>query len=522
MNAFSNFRLDRNKLLILLSLSLLVSGRVLLQLFLYRSGFISLSADEFGRTILAARWAQSPHTVWHGVWLPFHMYIFGTALRIIWEMLYVPRIIVISLGAISILLMYMMASRLLESRRIGLISAFLLAANPIHVWLSSTPLTAIPNATLIFATVLSHILYLKRNEQKYIFFGAFSLALANGFRFESWMFSIIYSISLVGNGTLLYWRKELDFRQSLYLVFGAIIPWLFPIAWIVGNYVETDNPLFFLEFVRSYKLTWYGQSRSYRNYLETFLIIDPFATVLAIFGFVICLLRNSRSSAVRWYVTMAIVPFALFAYLHGGQKEPQGNYFRYLAFFVFFSYPVVAYLIDLGVNFVVKSRKMHRILVVLIIGLLCATQINMAFQFVNDPAAEGLEVGKRIKTLRSEYPELSQRPVLIELSYWQYLAIHVGANDISSLLYDRELDTDLRQSPSLLVTDLEAFRNCLSYFDVSFVIVKSPDLRNIIESDLLLMPSEEIGSYNFYQIPWSLLEGDMTNQLCPLTFGSGF
>ncbi len=95
---------NRNKLLIPIGLVSLVSGRLFLQVMLYRFGFMSLSADEFGRTVLAARWARDPHAVWSGVWLPFHMYLFGAALRLKWEMLYVPRIIVTVFGFISMTL----------------------------------------------------------------------------------------------------------------------------------------------------------------------------------------------------------------------------------------------------------------------------------------------------------------------------------------------------------------------------------------------------------------------------------
>jgi hypothetical protein len=513
-------RSNRNKLLVPIGLSLLVSGRLLLQVMLYRSGFMSLTADEFGRTVLAAVWAQNPYTVWKGAWLPFHMYTFGAALRLKWDLIYVPRIAVILLGCTSILLTYLLTSRLMECRRIGLISAFLLAVNPVHIWLSSTPLTAMPYATCALAAVLSLVLYLKQNGQRYIYLGACMLALANGYRYEAWVLSAVFSLSLVGNGILLYKRKALDFRQSLNLILGAIIPWLFPIAWMVGNYVETGNPLFFLESVKSYKLTWYGQGQDYRNYWHTFLKIDPVATIFVALGLVICLLRHKKSWAVRWYVIIVVVPLVVFVYLHGGQIEPQGNYYRYLAFFVFITYPAIAYLIDFGADFVAKSRVVGWIRVALVLGLMGTNQTYRVFQFVNDRSADGLQVGQRIRELRSEHPELSQRPVVIELSYWQYLAIHVGANDVASIVYDRVLDFERRQSLSLLVTDEQAFRDCLSLYRVSYVIVKSPELCAIVESSLGVSPLEEINSYVFYPVPERLLEANTTTQrACPLILG---
>ena len=488
-------------LVYLLGIILLLIAKLSLQVLLYRSGFEALTADEFAWTVLAAHWAQSPYAAWSGRWLTFQRYVFGTALRLRWDLLYVPRAIVILLGAISIVLMYQLASRLFESRKIGLVSAILLAVNPVHAWLSSTPLAEMPQMTLILASMLNFVLYLKSKRRRCIYVSAFMLALAGGFRYESWMFSIVFSLYLIGEGILQFWRKDADIKQSLTLIAMAFIPWMFPVAWIIGNYMEMGDPLYFITGKKLYKLTWYGPGRSYNYYLQTFLKIDPYATVLGVLGLVICLLRYRKSRAIQWYVAMAVIPFSVFAYLHGGQIEPQGNFFRYLALFIFISYPGVACLIDLGINFVAKSQTTRMILLVLILGIMVTTQTRTTFQFVNDPAADGLEVGERIRALRVEHPELSQRPVLIELSYWQYLAIHVGANDISLLMYDRELDIEHRQTSSLLLSGPDTVRKYLALYDISYVVVRSPELEEAVEQALGILPFEEVNAYFFYQIP---------------------
>ncbi len=499
-----NFPLaSKKKLFIPIELILLVSGRLLLQLMLYRAGFMALTADEFGRTVLAARWAQHPYMLWNGPWLPFHMYLFGTALRLKMEMLWVPRVIVILFGALSILLMYLLTSQLFGSRRVGLISAFLLAVNPVHVWLSSTPLTEIPHATFALAGLLGLVLYLKYGKQRYIYLGAFALALASGFRFEAWILSIFFDLALIWSGIQLYKQGALDSKRLFNLAVGSMIPWLFPVAWMAGNYLETGNPLYFMEYIKTYKLTWYGRHGSYLHYLKTFLRIDPYTTVLAIFGIGLCWLHHPKSWAVRWYSVVMVAPFLLFAYLHGGQTEPPGNYFRYLSFFIFLIYPAVAYLIDTVVSFVGRSWLNKRGvlgLLFLILGVMGLTQTYRTFQFVNDPSAEGLAVGQRIRSLRVEHPEIAQRPVLIELSYWQYLAIHVGANDVSSIVYDRTLDLEHRQSSSFIATNAEALRDYLTRYQFSYVVVKSPELRSIIEQNLGILPSEEVNGYAFYRL----------------------
>ena len=345
------------------------------------------------------------------------------------------------------------------------------------------------------------------------------LTLANGFRYESWMISIVFSVYLIGEGILHFWHRDSDIRQFLTLMIVAAIPWVFPLGWIIGNYIKIGDPLYFLTYQTWYKPTWYGQSRSYNYYLQTFLRIDPYATVLSIVGLITCLFRYRKSRDVQCFVAMVVIPFSVFACLHGGQIEPQSNYFRYLALFIFITYPAIACLIDLAINFVAKSQAQRGMLLMLIACTMASTQTYTTFQFVNDPAADGLKVGQRIRALRREYPSLSQRPMLIEGSYWQYLAIHVGANDISHLVYDRYLDFERSPSPSLLLSDIETVRSCLAFYNISHIIVKSPELVEVIENGLGILPSEEVNNYVFYQVPVSLMEEDNASQKsCPSEF----
>lgn len=516
----SNFRA---KWQIPVYLVLIIIGRLILQVALYRSGFLSLTADEFGRTVSAARWSQNPTIVWAGSWLPFHTYLLGLAFWIKWDLLYVPRVIVIFLGALSIPLMYGLAVQLTGSRRVGMMSALLLAVNPAHTWLSSTPLSAVPYSFLTLVAITSSTLYFRNNRKLFLYLAGLALAVANGFRFESWVLSAIFSLFIVGNGVCLIAKKVSGLSQSVNLIIVALLPWIFPSIWIVVAYLENGIPLVLLDSIRSYKSAWYGQSSSYLNYLKTFLRIDPYATIFGVLGLMFYLMRHRKSWAARWYSVIAIAPLIVFILLHGGQVEPQGNYFRYLTSFVIITYPALGYLIDNSVNFFAQSKRTEAFVIGLILGILIITQVRTTFRFTNDPSADGLLVGQRIKTLRLEYPELSQRPVLIELVYWQYLSIHIGANDISHIIYDRELDIERRQSTSLLLTNIDAFRDCMASHEFSYIILKSPDLRAVVERNLKLSPSEEINDYAFYQGSEGFLnENNAPGGICPLTSPSDY
>lgn len=512
----------QNKRWDLIALALLLSLRLFIQLAVYKAGFISLTADEFGRTIAAAIWSQHPTFELHGIWLPFHTYLIGTALLVKWELLWVPRLITILMGLATIVLMYLLASSLFESRKAGLISAFLLSVNPAHIWLSGAPLTEMPNAMLVLAAMYAFSLYLKSSKRSYLFTAACILAVANGFRFESWLISLMFTLTLLGMGLFRMIKRKIQTGEMLNLVMAACIPWLFPLGWVAGNYIETRNPFYFSDVVRDYNLLWYGHEISYTRYLDTFLKIDPYLTFLGLAGVISSYLLNKRSKAVQWYVAVTILPLVAYILLQGGQTQPPGNYIRYFAQFTFLFYPALGYL------WVRITQALHSkafiFMPLLFLVLVAITQLRAAFQFTNDPAAEGLAVGLAIRELRAQNPEISDQPVVIELSYWQYLAIHVGANDIDRIVYDRAWDIASRSSQPLLTTDERLFQSCLKLYDVSYVVVKEPELRAVMESKLQLQPVNVVNGYAIYPVSASSLTDVPADAAvpCPLPFGSGY
>jgi len=274
----------------ILYLASLILIRLILHALLYHHGFESLTADEFGRTILAARWAQHPYNLLSGPWLPFSIYLHGLALMFVWELLWVPRVLTIITGILSIIVFYDLNVALFEEPKIGRIGAFLLTLNPVHIWLSSTPLTEGPYTLLVFCFLYSSILYLKTENRKYLYLSIFWLTIANGFRFEAWIVSMIFTL-LMGIFVAKNFRgkKLTDILKDFAII---TIPWIFPLIWIVANYINTHDPLATFNLIKSYKRAWYFGEGGLKQYVNAFLTNDPFLTTLfpigAILGFKWC------------------------------------------------------------------------------------------------------------------------------------------------------------------------------------------------------------------------------------------
>ncbi len=478
---------------------LLLVSRLTMQWLLLRAGFEALSADEFGRSVLAAQWARAPYALWHGFWLPFHTYLVGSAVGLHWELLWVPRALAIGFGLCSIGLMAWLGRRLFNSWRVGGIAALLLMLNPVHLWLSTTPLTEIMHTALLLACLVGAVGYLQSGRHVDLAGGTLALALANGFRFEAWMSSAVWSLLFVGIAGWRVWQGSAR-REAGVLVLAALVPWLFPVMWMAESVRATGHPLAFSQAITTYKLTWYGPSRSFANYLPPLLQMDPLATVLTLPALLGVLATSRRRAERRWFVAVAGLPFALFLALHGGQQEPPGNYLRYLAPFLFMGYPALAWLL-VRVATLGTTPRWRTGLLAGLLGLVVCVQVPQSLRFSNDPAAQGVAVGRHIRALRAADVRLGSRPVLIELAYWQYLAIHVGANDLEGILYDRPLDFERRASTSMLLAPPDVVRACLAARDISMLVLESEALRAVAEIQLGLTPAQTVNGYTFYPLP---------------------
>lgn len=274
--------------------------------------------------------------------------------------------------------------------------------------------------------------------------------------------------------------------------------------------------MYFLDGIKTYKLINYGHNISYARDLETWFRIDPFLVVLAIPILILIYLRNSKAPDALVYLAVVTVPFAIYLILHGGQLEPPGNYYRYSGLFIFLFYPGFGYLLNSSVT-ILKTRTASIALLFLFLVIFAAFQLQRTFRFTNDPASDGLAVGFALQDLRSRDPVIAERPVIVERSYWQYLAIQVGANDIDHIIFDRKLDYS-QSTPSLLLSDFDQFVFCLDYYHPGYLLLKSPELKQIAENKLHLSSVKEINGYTFYPINETLkFNSGAMNMSCSLS-----
>jgi hypothetical protein len=234
--------------------------------------------------------------------------------------------------------------------------------------------------------------------------------------------------------------------------------------------------------------------------LATTIKIDPLYVTLIIVILITLLTLKKQVSGIGWYLWITIAPMIIFVFFHGGQTEPEGNWIRYLAPFLFMTYPLIAASILSIIRQFIRSPQFQKIVLMIIISCLVFIQVHTAFNFTNDPAAEGLQLGIELKKLRQNNPLSTGKPVIIELQYWQYLATEVGMNDITTVLYDRPLDLEFRKSKSLIISNPELFQDCIKDYDVAYIAVQSPDLKAVIEKKFSFPVISNVNNFSIYNV----------------------
>ena len=189
-----------------LCLTTLILLKTVLQLGLYFVGYSAYGADDFARSLTADYWLYYRRfdlgwEGWLGLggsgWLPFSDYLFGLALAIYRDIYLTPKIVNLALSAIAVVAVYLLG-RQLFGRAAGFFAACLFAFQPWHVWLGISGMTSdLSSVVLVALFGVFLVRWLETDTARDLLAAAAFLGVANGFRYENWFFSCVFSLFLL-------------------------------------------------------------------------------------------------------------------------------------------------------------------------------------------------------------------------------------------------------------------------------------------------------------------------------------
>jgi hypothetical protein len=204
--------------------------RAVHQMALSSAGFFSVSADEVARGIRAAQWAQAPSfslVQYDNAWLPFELFLSGTALRVIGDVVVVPRVVVFVASCSLLAGLFALARRLFDSTLTSLLTVVIAAALPWFAWLSGTPM---PDIYFLAAFVWGLVLFVDAPARPRRWIGAgVCFSIATGFHVQAWIF--VASACALALARFAAQTERSDRRQ--------LAPWLAGLCVLSGVFVIT-------------------------------------------------------------------------------------------------------------------------------------------------------------------------------------------------------------------------------------------------------------------------------------------
>ncbi len=222
-----------------LSLLFLISLKIFFQIILLSTGFRWLSADDYCRTVISYNWLQKPE-ISSGVWLPFHFWLNGFFMMFIRDLFVAATVISLIFSTLS-LFFFFKSIEIAFNRRTAFWSSVIFIFFPFQAWLGISGLPEPIFFFFILGGLYFFLLWKTKNQKRYLFLAAVSIALSNGFRYEGWLFSITLII-LVS----LDFFKEKKFSKLFFInILIASVSLITIIWWLILNYIDNKDFFYF-------------------------------------------------------------------------------------------------------------------------------------------------------------------------------------------------------------------------------------------------------------------------------------
>ena len=490
----------------LLSLNLV---RLVIQIYLYQQGFLSVSADEFSRGIRAAKWAQTLNinilADVQGTWLPFEKYLNGVALRIWPDAILAPRATVFIASCFLVIVLFYLVHYLFASRTAAFASTLLISLQPWFVWMSGTPMLEMYYFALFFAGLLFLLIWLKEQRRGYWLWAGICFLLSSGFHVQSWTF--INLVNLLTLPTLIKFLRKKAYGNvgrlvGLYFLSNGLI-----IAFSLIEYVNTGKVFAFLEKHTSYSKWYYGGYNI--PILQKFLyyprLVVHNANITIWAGLLIGLVFWVRDKEIRWGIfplLLAVAGLLLNSVMNIFSGPPSAAPDRYALFhlivYLLYGGYGLASLVTLKPVVLPRIGQYALRLVALFLFVYGAWWgLVRISDYPKGMLPDTVAAGRAVNRLLEQNPGA----YMIELQYWDFLGVSLGAAHFDNRLYDRVRDIRNKELPSIFWQDTAVVcRELAELPSLRYVLLMDEDLKVRMAEFQYLEPVQNAGRWTIYQM----------------------
>ncbi|HET7290230.1 MAG TPA: hypothetical protein VFJ67_07300 [Thermodesulfobacteriota bacterium] len=494
-----------NLTLVILALLLV---KLAVQLYLYRIGFLSVSADEFSRGITAARWSLDgtlSTTIRMGDWLPFETYINGLSLKVWDNVIWTPRITAFIFSCFLLVYFIKLVQHLFGLLPVTLLAGLLLVFNPWFIWLSGTPMLEVYYLAPFVAGLYYVSKWISGRRGAYLVIGGLLFFLSTGFHSQSWILVNVVNLCLC----FFAWSmlRQRDYGGLVMLAGFFMLGNLFIIIYLPSDYLATGQWLAMfhrhaqgtIEYYGGYEIGLFHKLSYYPE-----LVVKSSKLVWIFFPIGLYRLHGEPGIRIKLFPFAvglgALFFYSVFNVLSVPASAAPGRYS--LPFFILFV-PYAALgiyaLIEGGGYFAdVRIRRVAAaILVIFILGL----NFMKAIDFEVKSAKAAVSIGRYLKESMEKDGADPKETVMVELSYWDYLYVELAARHFDRVRYDRKESNEYTGIPSDLISmgDDDILRYMKSG-DTKLIAVKDEAIKKRLDSLAFMHKIKDLDVWAVYDI----------------------
>ncbi|MCL4868057.1 MAG: hypothetical protein KJ063_03735 [Anaerolineae bacterium] len=485
--------------------------KLILQIRLSERGFISVSADEFARGIRAARWATQPQvnilTDVQATWLPLEKYLNGTLLLIWPNVMLVPRITVFIASCLVLIALFVLVYYLFDNFIIAALAALFVVFQPWYIWLSGTPMLEMYYLACFFGGVLFLLPWLKEEPCGRWVWAGLCFMLATGFHVQSWTF--INVVNLFTIPYLYHYARHKQMTRFWQLVGFYLLGNSLILSFALIEFISSGKLFAFLARHTAYSRWFYGGYNvsviEKLAYYPNLITGNVSKIVWLLVLLALIFLWRQRGSPGKWFpVLLGIATITVNSILNLFSGPPSAAPGRYSLWYVLLLSPYVAYgtyqLAVIGQRW--ENRIIKHVPTMLAMGLFLIPIWWGAVQSDNFPrgmSADAVATGQYLKELLDQDVPDKERRFMVELHYWDYLAIQLTAGHYEAIVYDREADRFNRNTPSMFAAATQPICLDLQAQKVQYVALRDPELQAISQQLGCLANLKEIGEWKVYR-----------------------
>ncbi|HVY55263.1 MAG TPA: hypothetical protein VHC46_05845 [Thermodesulfobacteriota bacterium] len=491
-----------------LTILALLLVKLVLQVYLFRIGFLNVSADEYSRGITAARWALDgtlPTMIRMGDWLPFETYLNGLALMVWDNVIWTPRITVFIFSCFLLVYFVKLVQYLFGRLTVTFLAGLLLVFSPWFVWLSGTPMLDIYYLAPCVAGLYYIVKWISERRDLYLVIAGLLFFFSTGFHSQSWILVNVVNLCLC----YFAWRMlmQKDHKGLAKLIGFFILGNLFIIIYLPSDYLATGQWLAMFQRHTQRTMEYYGGydiGLFHKLVYYPELVVTSAKMIWIFFPIGLYWLRVEPEKLLKLFpVTIGfgiLVFYSLFNVLSVPAAAAPGRYslpftilflpYASLGIYVLFEYS--GYFTDV---------RIRRVAVALLMISILALNLMKVLDYEVKSAKAAVSIGRYLKDSMEKDGADPNETVMVELSYWDYLYVQLAARHFDRVRFDRKESNEFTGIPSdILSMGDEDTLNYMKRGDTKLIAVKDDAIKKKLDSLAFTHKIKELDVWAVYSI----------------------